>query len=235
MLVKAINAAHPRPAPAAVAAAVALVLLAGSVMASAGGDPPLFKTPLWRQRGSLLLRREAAGGGALLLKHSARGAVYRYSPAGRSLTPATAKEWGEAAGEVADCDRQFHPSPLVLDLDSKTRRLSARGREVRTAGRVVLDMRASPGERLVAVVSAEGRGPGAGSVFPTLGGGGGAGRHYHQLFTLPDVKAVGGPSRLPPVGEREPVTPCWSADGGFVVYTDTLFFSLTVVETNVTL
>jgi hypothetical protein len=233
MPVKAITPACLKLSSAVCAAAVALTLFVGWIMDSARGDLPLFKTRMWQRRGSLTLRREADGGGSLLLRHSERDAVYKYDPAGRSLALADEKEWRDAKGEVAECDKQFHPSPFVLEIDPKTHRLSAGGREVRTAGHAVLDMRISPSRKRVAVVSAEGRG--SGSVFPTLGGGGGTGRHYHQVFSLPDVKTGGEPVRLPLGGEHELITPCWSADDRFVVYTDTLFFSLTVAETNVTL
>jgi hypothetical protein len=232
MPVKAITPAYLKLSLAIGAAAVALTIFAGCTMVSAGGELPLFKTHMWRQRGSLMLRREADGRGPLLLKHSERDAVYKYDPAGRSLTLAAEKEWRDAKGEVADCDKQFHPSPFVLDIDAKTHRLSAGGREVQTAGHAVLDMRISPSKKWVAVVSAEGRS--SGSVFPTLGGGAGTGQHYHQVFSLPDVKTGGEPVRLPLGGEHELITPCWSAEERFVVYTDTLFFSLTVVDTNVT-
>jgi hypothetical protein len=233
MLVKAITPSYLKLTLAAGVTAIALTLFAGRIMVSAGGDVPLFKTPMWQQRGSLLLRREAADGGALLLKHSAREVVYKYNPAERSLAQSTPNDWADAKGEVADCDKQFHPSPFVLDIDPKTHRLSAGGRDVQTAGRAVLDMRVSPGKSRVAVVSAEGRSDG--SIFPTLGGGAGAGQHYHQVFSLPDVKQVGESVRLRLGGKDELITPCWSAEERFVVYTDTLFFSLTVVDINVTL
>lgn len=216
------------------AAAAAALLLAGALVSfdatPAGGHAPLLETPAWRRQGALLLRREAPGG-ALLLKLDTSEVVYRYDPARRSLSPAGEAEWRRAAGRVARCAEQLQPPPQVLRVDPRVDRLLAGGREVETAGATALWLRASPGGGWAAVVSADG--PKRRSLLPFIGGGGASGQHYGQVFALPGATPRGGAARLQPAGARQILTPCWSPDEEFVVYSEMFFFSLYVVETGI--
>jgi hypothetical protein len=190
---------------------------------------PAFETPAWGADGALSMRHESAPGGALLLRHSAAGAVYRYAPAERTLAPASEEEW-RRGGPLVSCEEQLPPRPSVLRIDPKSDRLlAADGREVRTAGRVVLAMRSSPSGKWVAVLSADG--PKRVSAFPSIAGGGASGQHYHQLLSLPDAAPRGEPVRLNIGAADQVLTPCWSPGESFVAYTDLLFFKLSLVET----
>jgi hypothetical protein len=216
---------------AAVITLAASIALALSAYRS-GAEAPMFSLDLWQGEralyGQLMLRREAEGSGALLIKHSDRSAVYVYDPAKRNLSPAPEGAWKRAAGAIAECGAQLGPEYSVLHIDGETHRLSAGSREVETAGKSVLVLRASPGGRRAAVLSATGDyGKG---IIPFLGGSGASGQQLHQTFMLPEAKPVGPTVRVPVRRSRDNLIPCWSADEQFVVYHHVLYFYLSVVE-----
>lgn len=175
----------------------------------------------------VLLRREAAGGGALLLKHPARETVYRYDPAAKALGEATDAEWQRAAGPVAECGKQLLRSHPDVRIDARSHRLMAGGREVSTAGRYAFTVIASPGGRWAAVVSAAGP-----EVFdplpvPFFPNDYIEGQRYLELMSLPDLVRHGEPIRI---SHKTPM-PFWSADDQFIVLLGAEFFHLSVVET----
>jgi hypothetical protein len=109
----------------------------------------MLSLDLWQGESALycqlMLRRGAEGLGALLVRHSDRSAVYVYDPAKRNLSPAPEGAWERAAGAIAECGARLGPEYPVLHIDGKTHRLLAGSREVETAGKTVLVLRASPG------------------------------------------------------------------------------------------
>lgn len=232
---------------------LSLVRREGPPAPAQAGEAPLFKTPSWakydseeidrelkahpdkkyqptpRPEGAMMLRCETPGGGALLLRHTARETLYRYDPAGRTLAKAGVEEWERATGPVAECDKQFAPPQSVLVIDQKADALrAADGRLIHTAGRVPLYLTASPGGKLVAVLSADG--PKKGSPMP-FSGDRVLGRRHHQVHSLPGATAEGAAVLLPDFGEPNVPSACWSADEQFIVYHDYGFYALSVIET----
>lgn len=211
-----------------------LAVIIGRRLLDRGADVPLFETPAWRglpQRygEQLLLRREGAGRGALLLKHTQRDVVYRYDPEKRTLSSLGIEDWQRATGPVAECGKQFSTPQDVPRIDSATQKLRAGVRTVKTAGRTALETTVSPSGRWVAVLSAAGRVQRP--TMPFSGAGGASGRHYHEVLSLPDAAPAGHAVRIPTRRDYEIFNSCWSADEEFVVYTDTFFYTLSVVET----
>jgi hypothetical protein len=217
--------------------AVVVVLAAGVALAlrayMSAPEVPLFGLDLWHDGGGalygqIMLRREAEGSGALLIKHSDRSAVYAYDPAKRSLSPAPEGAWERAAGAIAECGAQRAPEYSVLHIDGQTHKLMAGSSVVETAGKTVLDVLASPSGRRVAVLSVTGTI--REGLLPFLANGGPTGQRLHQTFTLTEAQPVGATVRLPVLRGRDYLTPCWSADEQFVVYHHILFHYLSVVE-----
>jgi hypothetical protein len=218
---------------------VGATLVTGMLLAlrqgSPGADIALLNTPAWQggipQYGEqLMLRREAEGQRALLLKHSGRETAYRYDPRTRNLTSVTEQEWSRAGGPIAECGKQFPPPRQVLRIDERSRKLMAGPREIFTAGSTVLKMTVSPGDHFVAVLSAAGQmRP---SLLPFLGGGGAAGPHFHQTVSLPDAVVIGKTLRIPVQRDNDVLGSCWSADEEMIVYYDILFAYLSVLEAN---
>lgn len=202
---------------------------------SSGSDVRLLKTPAWQGGKSeygeqILLRRETLEAGSLLLKHNKHEIVYRYDRSTRSLTPVSDETWQRARGSIAECGKQFAPSMQVLHIDTQSHKLIAGKREIATAGRTVLKLIASPGAQRVAVLSADGE-PRP-SALPFFGGSGASGQHYHQVLSLPEAVPIGKAARLPLQRDYDSLVPCWSADEKMIVYYDTLFSYVSVVETD---
>ena len=211
------------------AAGIALALKAYRSVA----EVPLFGLDLWHDGGGalygqIMLRREAEGSGALLVKHSDRPEVYAYDPAKRRLAPAPEGAWERAAGTITECGAQRGPDYSAMHIDGTTHRLWAGSREVATAGQTVLDLRASPSGRWVAVHSTTGTI--REGLFPFLANGGPTGQRLHQTFTLPGAEPIGAAVGVPVRRGGDYLTPCWSADERFVVYHHILFSYLSVVE-----
>jgi hypothetical protein len=216
---------------------IGAVLMTGVIFASrqlsSGAEVPLLATPGWQggipQYGEqLMLRRDTRAERVLLLKHSHREIAYRYDQHTRDLTAVTEQEWGRAGGPIAECGKQFPPSPQVLRIDEQSHRLMAGQRQIPTAGRTALKLAASPGNHFVAVLSASGdMQP---SLLPFLGAGGAAGQHYHQIVSLPDAVVIGTALRIPVQRDNDVLETCWSADEKTIVYHDILFAYLSVVE-----
>ena len=191
-------------------------------------DAQLFQTSAWQTLGKLMLRSDINGTQSLLLKHSEREVIYRYDPGIQSLSQVTEGVWQGATGPITDCQSQFPPSPLELDIE-KSGQLHVAGRKIATAGSTVLSLLASPTSKKVAVLSAEG--PKKEPIFPFLGGGGASGQRYHQIIHLPDATLLGDPVRLPAEFQKDDVINiCWSPEEKYVVYTDIFFFHLSIVD-----
>lgn len=217
--------------------AVLIVFAAGVALAlrayRMSGDVPLFRLDLWHDgkgslRGQIMLRREADGSGALLVKHSQRPEVYAYDPERRSLAPAAQGAWERATGTIVECEKPFSPIEPGLRIDGKTHKLMAGSREVETAGKTPLAVTNSPSGRLVAVHSSTGAM--TEGILPALAGGHPTGQRLHQTFVLPEAKPVGPTVRIPVHSDSQHFRPCWSADERFVIYHDILFYYLSVVE-----
>jgi hypothetical protein len=200
---------------------------------SSTGDVPLLDTPAWRGMKlkygeQLMLRRASENGGPLLLKYSNQPVVYKYDPLRQDLTAVTDDEWEHAHGRIAECSKQFSPSPLILKIDAQKNRLIAKERVVPTAGRTPLGLTESPGGKWVAVLSAEGfKWP---SLLPFEGSNGASGQYYHQLMSLPDAAATGKPIRIPTRRNYDTLIACWSADEQYVIYHHVTFNYLSVVK-----
>src|ERR1043165_1894647 len=117
-----------------IAVAAVIILAAGIALALRAYRPaaqaPLFTLDLWQGEkalhGQMKRPRDAQGAGA------------------------------RAAGAVAECEAQAPPPYSVLHIDPETHRLLAGSREVGTAGKTALVLRASPSGRRAAVLSATG-------------------------------------------------------------------------------
>jgi len=200
------------------------------------GDVPLFKTPEWEFKelnefkgDQLMIRRETNAGGALLLKRTDLETVYKYDPVQRSVTAVAETVWDKAGGAIAKCrDQQLADIPSVLLRNDHDHKLFAGKREVRTAGGIPLAELASPSGKWAAVHSAAG--PAVQSILPFTGDLI-YGQRYHEILSLPEAVRVGKPVRVPLNQTRSYLSPCWSADEKFVVYTDLSFWVLVVVET----
>lgn len=218
-----------------------VMTMGNGAMTLADANVPLLETPAWRTGNplsprQLLLRIETEDEETILLKLSNNEAIYRYNPNTQSLSLVPVERWQGATGPIEDCDTQFPPPYLELDIDTRSDRLvagqdSKRTREVQTAGSTVLSLRASPSGTMAAVLSAEGRK--RGSILPFLGGGGVSGQHFHQVFSLPDAVPIGKSVRIPLKSEREGIIICWSPDERYVVYSDMLFYYLSIVPVDI--
>jgi hypothetical protein len=218
-------------------AMIGAVLVTGVVLAvqqaSTPDAVPLLNTPAWQGAApkygdQLLLRRDPESGNSLLLKHSGHDGAYRYDARARTLAAVAEPVWLRAKGSIAECGTQIPPAPQVLTIDPKSHRLIAGTREVPTAGRTVLALTESPGHRFAAVLSADG--PAPKSLLPPLGSGVPAGQRFHQVVSLPDVRAIGNPIRIPVRRPEDVLAVCWTVEENAIVYHDILFAHLSVVE-----
>ena len=176
----------------------------------------------------LRFRSEDVGDGALLLTTrnedtptSLDDAVYAYDPARGILSLATVDAWNDATGEVGDwCAMVRGIASPPPRLRRRKRKLAADGRTLDTAGNVVLTFGPSPQQNYLAVLSAKDRWRFP-PIFPSLGGGPGppSGQHYHELFTIPELRRVGSAVPLAITADSALQT-CWSPDERFVIYSD---------------
>jgi hypothetical protein len=207
-------------------------LLASRQLSAPRADIPPLNTPAWQGEApkygeQLLLRRDAQADAVLLLKHSAHEGAYRYDGSTRYLTSVTDQEWIRAGGTVAECGKQFPPPPQVLRINTQTHRLMAGQRDIPTAGPTVLALTESPSHRYVAVVSASGAAKP--SLLPFLGVAT-EGQRFHQLVSLPDAAVLGRAIRIPVKRSEDVLAACWSPDEKAIVYYDTVFTYVSVVE-----
>lgn len=193
-------------------------------------DVPLLEMRVWLTYQDLSLRREATGQESLLFKHSWWKEIYRYEPRTQQLSLASDEDWRRASDPIAVCASQFQPPPQVLYIDPRSDHLFAGTRQVATAGTTPLDFRSSPSGRQVAVLSANGARRQTYAHF--YGPGGTSRQHYHQLFSLPDVKPLGPPVALPLKSEQAHLNICWSADEQYIVYASLSYSGLAIVPTN---
>ncbi len=227
---------------AALAIVLIAIMLGAKMMCFPGTDVPRFDTPAWAEPGHLLLRREAEGNDVLLLRHltsdeelrwtrdlgipNRPGAViYRYVGGARRLEALGLDAWENATGEVCDCVTDQGIISHPWRRDNKTRALLFKGQELPLRGHL-LRSTVSPKGDLVAVQSARGfRGV---SPMPFMGGGGRHGPHYHQVFKRSDATPVGKSVVLPFRSGSQ--RPCFSLDGRYVVYSDTYFNHLSIID-----
>ena len=217
-------------------AMIGTVLVSGVMMAAQPSTPdavPLLNTPAWQGAApkygeQLLLRRDPASGNSLLLKHSSHEGAYRYDARARTLSAVTEQAWLRAGGSIAECGKQMPPAPQTLQIDPKSHRLIAGTREIATAGRTAIVLTESPSHRYAAVLSADG--PAPASLLPPLGAGVPTGQRFHQMFSLPDGRAIGNPIRIPVRRPDVVLAACWAMEENAVVYHDILFGHLSVVE-----
>lgn len=202
-------------------AVVGAVLMTGAWFAAsqavAAADVPLHGTPAW------------AGGMPQYGEHLQirRDTPYRYDRRTRAFALLPPQEWERAGGPIADCGKQMPPPPKVMTIDSQSRALMAGPRQIPTAGRTVLTLTVSPGDRFVAVLSAAGP---SSSLLPSLGTGSGSGQRYHQTVSLPDVAVKGNTTRVPVRRNEDVLGTCWSSEADVIVYHDVLFTYLSIVE-----
>jgi hypothetical protein len=176
------------------------------------------------------MRREHDGSAdGLLLKHSGRDIIYRYDPAARELHTVALAEWRSATSPIANCVEQFSPNPRKLEIsaDAEAKLMDGSGRSIATAGTFTENVTVSPDGKRVAVLSANG--PKSVSLLPFLGGPMPLGQRYHQVISMDDFKWVGTAVALPVQEKSDLLTPCWTADEKYVVYTDALFYFALVV------
>ena len=147
-----------------------------------------------------------------------QGIVYRYDPVRRKIDKVRPQDWARCTGPIGGTSVEFQKASLESRVSIQYDQLLYEGTSVETAGRTALAFTVSPDRTLVAVLSAEGNR--AESLMPFLGRGGASGQHYHELFRLPGMQAVGKPLSLPVTTERVTMRPIWSGDRGYVVYID---------------
>lgn len=104
---------------------------------------------------------------------------------------------------------------------------SGEDRLVPFPGDAVIDMRASPSQRMVAVHSGAGPRGSTGFSLSSTFQGHLFGQHYQQLYSLPEGEPLGKALRIP---ARLPRKICWSADEAFVVYVATTFHNMIFVH-----
>jgi len=214
------------------------------------GDVTLFETPGWRTTGQLLLRLDKPGSDILLLALQAdapdpalpkelvsvapESVIYRYNRARDTLDPVGKEVWENASGPVSVSLEQYRPSNPKggIGIDTRELILEKRGQMVPTAGKAALCIEApSQKSDFAAVLSAARR---KGKPFiPFLSGPYGVGQHYHQIFSLPDLEAIGRPVRLPLKADISAIQMMWAPERRYVVYTDLFFTQLCIVPVDV--
>jgi hypothetical protein len=198
----------------------------------ARGTAPLFMLPAWQEIGleygdQLMLRKS---GDALLLKHSRHDTIYKYDPSRQSLTAVSNAEWLRTNTPITECGKQGYPSPSLLKIDTQSHQIFAGDRTIKAAGRTALKLTEAPSGKFAAVLSASGNADT--SIIPFAGGSGASGQYYHQVMSLPDVRAVGQPVRLSVRRKYDSLIPCWSADERYIVYHQVTFNYLSIVTTD---
>jgi hypothetical protein len=204
----------------------------------------------WTEHGVLYMRYESDAHDTLLLKHlttsehrdliySAAGhppqrpsetnprPVYRFTPTAKSLTQAEEGAWQRASGTVIDCGLPSIPrSPFRVDY--RTDALKYGGAVVPTRGRAVQSVEDSPDGRWAAVLSVDGtRFP---TLMPFLGRGRVEGIRYHQVFSVANGTQVGETVALPFDSTFDTFGACWAPDSRYVVYPETSFRFLAILE-----
>jgi len=202
-------------------------------------------TPAWGEFGALYLRRESDDPNVLLLRHFnskediyfRRGKsppeqevkepkpVYRFNARTNNLEPVAPTAWAAATGAVVDCF-DGHQAGAIRGIDSKT--LSLNDQRVPTAGTVVLDWALSPDKQRLAILSADG--PWHESMIPFIGGGYAEGMRYHEVFRRSDGAREGMALKLAGTDEKELYFDCWSADGRYLIWADSYFARLWIIE-----
>jgi hypothetical protein len=176
------------------------------------------------------MRRENHGStSGLFLKHSVVPVIYRYDPAAQALHTVGLAEWQSATSPIANCEEQLSPNPRTLEINSTAggKLVDGSGRTIATAGTFTENLIVSPDGKWVAVLSANG--PKSASLLPFLGGPQPLGQRYHQVISIDDLKWIGSAVALPVADKSDVLTPCWTADEKYVVYTDLVFSSVLVV------
>lgn len=210
-----------------------------------------IRTPFWGTPGELLVRG-GLGDDALLLIHldgedhirwrysegeeAARllrefAQVRRYRRGARSLDAVPLEAWERidipSYGDDLLSRRRASKGSVHLAGDRDTRTVVVSGKTLETAGRTVLWFQESPGGGLVAVLSTLGK------YLPTLMPFGSRpilGERYHEIFCVSDGRRVGRTLGLLSTTPADNVRGVWSSDGRFVVYHNTRYHQIWVVE-----
>jgi hypothetical protein len=213
------------------------------------GDVSRFETRAWRVTGHLLLRLEKPGSDVLLLALQSKppppglerlvsiapeSVVYRYDPIKDELDPIGREVWEKATGPVTNPSSQYTPGDIEggVGINYRELVLKKKGRVVSTAGKAALRIEAPSKESGFAAVLSAAR-KDWGPSIPFLSGTHGVGQHYHQIFSLPDLKPIGKTVRLPRMGEKSTVQMTWAPENRYVVYTDVFFGELCIIPVNV--
>ena len=150
--------------------------------------------------------------------------VFQYDARTRTLSTVNASQWKNAGGPIEKALGGSSPARDVRvgDVDGVYRYRIGSGplRDFDSHGTRAVGKSFCPDGTILALLTADGlRRPssGPGMVFGSFGGGF-YGQHYIEFFHLPDMKPVGKPVRIPFTTIKGIDTPCWSADGRFLVY-----------------
>jgi hypothetical protein len=214
---------------------IGIIITAGAVGTALGAwlwfcapisDVPVFDIPK-PSLGVLTTRYETAQRDSLLITRVppprlSGAATYRYDPSSRTLRVASRNDWDHAGGAITDPSSDLGgSSKLFITTQDGVLIVGGAGisgRAVPTRGQTALVVERSPSQNLVGVLTADGRERWMNRGWFFAFGGGYAGQHYVEFFTLPDMTPLGA-VRIPFTTAERIDSPCWSEDGRYLVYT----------------
>lgn len=140
--------------------------------------------------------------------------VFRYDPSTAVITLAAESEWDTALGDVAAGNGSASGSPFGTGGGTGRRPLLFNGNIVPVEGGTVVKIYQSPGEPVVAVVSATGT-----PSLPLFTNGQTSGQHFHQLFSEETGESIGPALRIGVGGQDVgPVNGRWVANNRYIVH-----------------
>ena len=168
-------------------------------------------------------------------QNSVQPNVYAYDPKRDELRAVDAELWKVATGKI--CGEHVIGCWGTLQADARISIVDGRllhgDRVVETKGRTVLDLSLSPRGDVLAVITADGwKRPSIRGLYPLGGswGGGYAGQHYVELFSLPSLDPRGAAIRIPLTSAEWLSHPRWSEDGSYLVLGDSLYLRICIIE-----
>jgi hypothetical protein len=219
-----------------VAVWAALILALGLLLwfSAAKSDTRVFRVDgsswgEWRVRREsetskrLLLAQLRAGWGES--QRYLTGKVYRYDPAEASITEVPVKLWHQTSGTALDADMippdKVRPCAAITDgiVEASCGGPASGTLEVVGEAAVAIDW--APTGKLMAILTADGASqPPSRAWVNAWTGNTNAynGQHYVELFSIPDLKPAREAVRIPFTTMTGLDPPCWTADGGYVVY-----------------